>query len=151
MMKGLSLWEPWASFIARGLKRIETRGWRTPYRGDIAIHAAKTTQELYAYRLKLAEAGVIASLDEPDDFPKEDRDWPLGKIVAVATLTDCVPAHTVSAGLSRMERAFGNYEGKRFAWLLADVRPLREPLACVGHQWLFDLDAATEARVRAAA
>jgi activating signal cointegrator 1 len=151
MMKCLSLWNPWALFVARGLKRNETRGWRTPYRGEMAIHAAKTTEEIYSYRLKLAEAGVIASLDDPDDFPKEDADWPLGKIIAVATLKDVVPAHTVRAGLSRMERAFGNYEGKRFAWILADIRALREPVACRGYQWLWDLDAETEARVRAAA
>ena len=137
--------------MARLLKRNETRGWRTPYRGPIAIHAAKTTRELHGYRLKLLEAGVIGSLQDPDDFPKEDRDWPLGKIVAWATLKDCVPTHTLRAGLSRMEAALGNYDDKRFAWLLADIRPLREPVPYVGHQGLRDLDAETEARVRAAA
>jgi len=40
-MKALSLWQPWASAIALGSKRIETRGWATSYRGPLAIHAAK--------------------------------------------------------------------------------------------------------------
>jgi hypothetical protein len=151
MMKCISLWEPWASFIARGLKRIETRGRRTLYRGELAIHAAKTTKELWGYRLKLADAGVIASLDDPDDFPKENRDWPLGRIIAVATLTDCVPTETVRAGLSRMEAALGDYGDKRFAWLLADVRPLRESFVCKGHQWLWVLPPETEGAVLAAA
>jgi activating signal cointegrator 1 len=39
-MKVLSLWQPWASLVAHGLKKIETRGWdATPYRGPLAIHA----------------------------------------------------------------------------------------------------------------
>ena len=40
-MKALSLWQPWASAIALGHKRIEPRHWTTSYRGLIAIHAAK--------------------------------------------------------------------------------------------------------------
>lgn len=40
-MKALSLTQPWASLVAVGAKRIETRSWRTSYRGPLAIHAAK--------------------------------------------------------------------------------------------------------------
>lgn len=29
-MKLLSLWEPWATLMAIGAKRIETRSWQTP-------------------------------------------------------------------------------------------------------------------------
>ncbi|TRU31740.1 MAG: ASCH domain-containing protein [Microcystis aeruginosa Ma_QC_B_20070730_S2] len=40
-MKAISLWQPWASLVANGLKLYETRGWPTKYRGVLAIHAAK--------------------------------------------------------------------------------------------------------------
>lgn len=36
----LSLWQPWATLVALGVKSIETRSWSTKYRGPIAIHAA---------------------------------------------------------------------------------------------------------------
>jgi ASCH domain len=36
-MKALSVREPWASLIASGKKTIETRSWRTNYRGEILI------------------------------------------------------------------------------------------------------------------
>ena len=36
-MKALSLYQPWATAIALGSKRIETRGWPTSYRGPLAI------------------------------------------------------------------------------------------------------------------
>ena len=40
-MKAISLWQPWATAIAVGAKRIETRHWPTKHRGPLMIHAAK--------------------------------------------------------------------------------------------------------------
>src|SRR5574343_1234835 len=40
-MKAITLHQPWATLVAIGAKRIETRSWSTNYRGPIAIHAAK--------------------------------------------------------------------------------------------------------------
>lgn len=40
-MKALSLTEPWATLVVTGEKKIETRSWKTPYRGLLAIQAAK--------------------------------------------------------------------------------------------------------------
>ena len=34
-MKAPSLWQPWASAIAVGAKRVETRSWPTNYRGPL--------------------------------------------------------------------------------------------------------------------
>lgn len=39
-MKAITIWQPWAEFIAAGVKHNETRSWATKYRGPIAIHAA---------------------------------------------------------------------------------------------------------------
>ena len=62
-MKALSLRQPWASLIADGRKTIETRTWRTHYRGPLAIHASARPYE----------------------------DLPTGGIVAVAWLYGCRP------------------------------------------------------------
>lgn len=40
-MKALSLKQPWANMIARGIKTIETRKWATEYRGDLLIVSSK--------------------------------------------------------------------------------------------------------------
>lgn len=40
-MKALSVKQPWASMIVRGEKTIETRTWRTNYRGPLLIVASK--------------------------------------------------------------------------------------------------------------
>ena len=39
-MKVLSLIEPWATLIKEGKKVIETRSWKTSYRGELYIHAS---------------------------------------------------------------------------------------------------------------
>ena len=38
-MKAITIWQPWAELIARGVKLVENRTWRTHYRGPVAIHA----------------------------------------------------------------------------------------------------------------
>ena len=39
-MKVVSIIEPWASLIKEKVKYIETRSWKTNYRGKIYIHAS---------------------------------------------------------------------------------------------------------------
>jgi hypothetical protein len=47
-MKCLVLHQPQAHLVAIGLKPLETRTWRTLYRGPLAIAAGKTWDDEYA-------------------------------------------------------------------------------------------------------
>ncbi len=137
-MKAVTLREPWASLVACGAKRIETRSWPTSYRGPLAIHAAKgaSTQEL-EFALRHAEpfrtALHLGGIELVGDFPR-------GAIVATALLVNCVPIENerIVAGLRLIgaaaphEEAFGDYSAGRYAWLLSDVRPLHEPIPAKG-------------------
>lgn len=65
-MKALSLTQPWASLIAIGAKRVETRSWSTNHRGPVAIHAAKGFPKFARdlvwaepFQGRLREAGII--------------------------------------------------------------------------------------------
>jgi hypothetical protein len=40
-MKSITIIQPWATLIALGEKKYETRGWPTKHRGPLAIHAGK--------------------------------------------------------------------------------------------------------------
>ena len=74
-MKALSIWQPWASLIMSGHKKIETRSWPAPYsiRGQrIAIASTKTIrpdQRQAAaeddFRMHYAGTGLPA-LEAPD-------------------------------------------------------------------------------------
>jgi hypothetical protein len=126
-MKALSLWQPWASAIALGHKRIETRHWSTSYRGLLAIHAAKrwTREE--------REFAAFLPIELPDVLP-------LGAIVATANLVDIRRTEDLLPSISTTEEIFGNYGPGRFGWILEDIRPLREPVPYPGRQGLFEIE-----------
>lgn len=65
-MRAISLWQPWASLVVLGAKKIETRHWSTNYRGPLLIHAAKRTSELY-----LARSRNFAKALEPLSKPRK--------------------------------------------------------------------------------
>ena len=127
-IKALSLWQPWASLVAAGVKRHETRHWATQYRGPIAIAAAKT----------MDLAGAPDQLCEAVAGPYWFRDLPRGFIVAVADLTACDPAERVADHLTQADLAAGNFARGRFAWRLERIRRVREPIPVVGRQGLFN-------------
>jgi len=55
-MKALSVKQPWANLIASGLKTIETRTWKTKYRGDLLIVSSKSPKiEPAGYALAIVE------------------------------------------------------------------------------------------------
>lgn len=125
-MKAISLWQPWATLIARGLKVHETRHWPTAYRGAVAIHAAKTLD--------------LAGAPEPLCRAGLGRLWwaecPSGAVVAVARLSGCELADLTDT--TRADLAAGNFTPGRYAWRLSKIRPLGEPIPLTGRQGLFN-------------
>jgi hypothetical protein len=157
-MKALSLWQPWASAIAAGAKRIETRHWATRYRGPLAIHAAKrkNVAELMHYHACWNWIGAMRPLGWGWGKHNYDIDrLPFGAIVAVCDLVDCRPTdsftqaeldtprrpvHAVTDAWDWTERQMGNFDLGRFGWVLDNVRALPEPIPCKGRQGLFAVD-----------
>lgn len=129
-MRGLSLTQPWATLVATGKKRIETRSWKTNYRGRVAIHAAKgfpkKAQTFASYEYTMGRL--------PGRIPR-------GAIVATARITDCIPIEEAVLDTTALERTYGDYTWGvgRWAWLLADVVALDEPLPHRGSLGLFKL------------
>lgn len=129
-MKILSLWEPWGSFMALGYKKWETRSWWTSYRGPLAIHVAKNTSAIKDETpAELAEE----ILEDTGITIKIPEQWPLGSIVAVVDLYDCVK--TEIAKPEPMEAILGNYMPERFAWQTRNLR-LVKPYPFKGMQGL---------------
>ena len=152
-MPALSLTQPWAILVSCGAKLVETRSWSTRYRGQLAIHAAKGFPA-YA-RLLSMEAHFWLPLTDAGhslvQIHRSDRlihDLPLGAVVAVAQLVDCVSTETLARTLSGRELAFGDYTKGRHAWVLADVVALRLPVQTRGALGLWKLDEDTYAKVR---
>lgn len=141
-MKALTVYEPWASLISLGEKKIETRSWYTKYRGPIAIHAAATRKPEYV-NLAWEEPFFTALASPMEDAPgKVGIRYHLGCILAIANLVNCIPiTPEFCASLSDKERAFGDYTFGRFAWVLEDIRRLAEPITARGRQRIWNWDA----------
>ena len=53
-MKTLSVRQPWANLIVRGIKDIENRSWKTNFRGRILIHAPNKSEPIKNVKGKLS-------------------------------------------------------------------------------------------------
>lgn len=141
-MIALTLWQPWASAIATGYKRFETRTWHTKHRGLLAIHAGRntSTDALDEFR---------ASPWKPEFGAIEN-----GCIVAVAELVACHKIVHEAGGYyihppgdaggkwgvphyGSFERRLGSYRAGRYAWELQHVIALPAPVYCGGRQGLW--------------
>jgi hypothetical protein len=114
-MHALSVMQPWASLIVAGVKRVETRSWRTGFRGRLAVHAS---------------SGLPPGYDdlvgrEPVRSALRLAPWgqPRGVLLGTVELRDCVRVEELD-DLDERERALGDFAPGRWAWLLADPRPL---------------------------
>lgn len=157
-MKALSLWQPWASLLAAGVKRYETRSWSTMHRGILAVHAAKHWN---AEMEELARSSPFSELIYNRlglDYRDFRRLAPFGAVVGVVRLRACVRTDAIDetlsaaglAPLSSRERALGNYAPGRFAWQTDHWRALPEPIPLRGRQGLFDLSPHLADAIRAA-
>lgn len=54
-MKALSLKQPWAELIVSGKKTIETRKWKTSFRGEFFIHSSKNSDLKYCEEMNLKD------------------------------------------------------------------------------------------------
>lgn len=139
-MKALTLIQPWATLVAIGAKKIETRSWKTNYRGPLAIHAAKgfpyfAKQACWAVEFfqPLNNAGFnIFNLDTGA------TDLPLGKVLATCELVDVVQIiQGVKIPLGG-EWHFGDYSVGRYMWFLANVEALPAPISAKGSLGLWE-------------
>src|SRR5689334_2818809 len=142
-MKGISLWQPWATAMAIGSKRNETRSWSTHYRGPLAIHAAKrcVKDELIFHSAHWGWCGALAPIGLTMGGKERLIDLlPFGAIVAVGNLADVKPVgHLMLEEIETMrypegdtdelygwtERSMGDYTLGRFAWIFDWMRPLK--------------------------
>lgn len=132
-MKALSVSQPWATAIASGLKKIETRSWAPAYRGRLVIHAS--ARNTFYFDRQAYE--VIYNLMPSANFEH-------GAIVAVATLFACVRTEEIRDGISERERLLGDYSDGRWAWLLHHVLWV-DPVPCKGKLGLWTLPEDVEA------
>jgi activating signal cointegrator 1 len=127
-MKCLSIHQPWASLIVRGLLGCEMRSWRTAHRGLLAIHASQTLDEAAVRLCRLPELlGLLRSAGYGSVF-----DLPRGRVLGAVELIDCQAVRDQEPG-GVIGRA------GRFSWRLAEPRSLAEPVLVRAKRGIFDI------------
>lgn len=133
VLRGLTLYQPWAYAVATGLKTVENRKWKPsaaflPPQAElwIAIHAGATYD--LAGELFLQKHGV-ALLKEPSRVK--------GAILGIGRLVSCVTQ-------SDHPMFFGPW-----GWNLDQLQALATPICVKGQMSLWELEPAHEAQLRA--
>lgn len=171
-MKAITIWQPWASLIAIGAKKYETRSWKTDYRGPIAIHsAAKDPCKIPILGMEEFEAVAGEALEKAG----YGSTWcllPRGKIIATAELVNCwrIVYHPgtdidvaknihIGAELevpkkhpdyhryivpTEQELLFGDWTPGRYAWELINIKILDKPIPAKGYQRLWNWEVENE-------
>lgn len=126
-MPAISLHQPWGGLIflpGPDRKLHETRHWRYPERlhgQRIAIHAAKRQWRLDDVPLELRR-GAMAGVS-----------FHFGGFLGTVVLDGCFSTNDYGPH-GEVDRLAGNWSPDRFAWRLADIRPLEKPVPALGRQ-----------------
>lgn len=134
LIRALSVWQPWASLIILGKKKIETRSWKTAYRGPLLIHAAKATAAVKALCHQEPYRSMLAEIDS--------ESLPTGCILGQVTLSEIWTTTEAIRALSDRdgrEIQVGDYGPGRFGWVFTNPQPLKTPLPWRGERGLFDI------------
>ncbi len=124
-MKVLSLTEPYATLIKNGKKKVETRSWKTSYRGALYIHASSTK--------------ISRETKQNDELMNlvKNNDMNYGNIICKCNLVDCIKMTKEYVEDMRknhyQEYICGEYSEGRYAWILENIEILDKPISAKGH------------------
>lgn len=135
-MKALTIWQPYASLIGAGIKKMETRSWYTTYRGPILIHSGQRPMRWILKHSAEEALDVAIETFGMDEFMK----LPTGRAICVVDLVACKKmTEEFIAQQDPKEIAVGDWQPGRYAWILKNPRPV-EPVELLGKQGLWNAD-----------
>lgn len=123
-MKVLSLTEPFATLILEEKKCVETRSWKTDYRGELYIQASMTKPS----KQDLNNKELVSLI--------ENKDMNFGNIICKCNLVDCI--YMTKEYVENMKKnnyqeyICGIYKEGRYAWVLENITPLKNPIKAKG-------------------
>lgn len=128
-MKVITIKEPYATLIKNNVKLIETRSWKTSYRGKLYIHASLIKKNKINDEIKMYY---------------NEEDLKMGYIICKCNLVDCIyMSESFINNLKKdnyIEYLCGNYEIGRYAWILKDVKILKYPIKVKGKLGIWNYD-----------
>lgn len=135
-MRALTICQPFAELIVadaktlppgQSPKRVENRNWPTEIRGDFLIHAGKNRKWF-----------------EPQNWRTSEFPVPMGAIVGIATLSDCVEIDSIRLCRGFVVERFPwlpthEHAQGRFCYVLENVRRFVTPIPWSGLLGFFNV------------
>lgn len=143
-MKVISIWQPYASLIVQGIKRVETRRWTPPdslLGQRIGIASTKgwlpgQKDAIQSHDLKWFSQ--LLDLPQPEDLP---RGVLLGTVVL--DYWEEMDGHVIN-NTPEKEKAFGWWVPGSYAWHLRDPIEWENPVPVQGKQGFFNYEGCEE-------
>lgn len=147
-MKAITIKNPWAYLIVRGIKDIENRSWKTNYRGKVLIHVSKSCDKRFFDKTndesyKIICDTVLNSLSKEQYYSQNSC------IIGEVEIVDCVINHpSIWAEKSNTvyqlapEETSEDYPKPIYNWVLANAKMYDDPIFNVkGKQsfWEYEL------------
>ncbi|MBE6160853.1 MAG: ASCH domain-containing protein [Firmicutes bacterium] len=131
-MKVLTIKEPFATLIKNGVKKIETRSWKTKYRGELYIQASIASIDKKIYERKEL-VKLIGNLEMGN-----------GYILCKCNLVDCIEMtedfiNEIKSN-NHQEYICGRYEVGRYAWILDNIEVLDKPIKVKGQLGIWNYE-----------
>lgn len=128
-IQAISLWQPWATLMAIGAKRFETRNWECSANVPLAIHAAKRVEKEFCAR----EAAAL------DELGLSGFDYPTGAVLAVCWFEHCHRTDDATKQERwKNELRWGDFGPGRFAWQTSTMLQFRHPVPARGRQKIWN-------------
>lgn len=125
----LSMHQPWASLLVRGIKTHEGRTWSTNYRGKLWIHAAAHVPT----NVKEVEAHYDQFTSSPPQHPDY---YPTKALIGYVYVVECLDRGAYEAKYEPQQRQ----EESPFSFICEGATALPFPLPMDGNHKLFPLD-----------
>ena len=115
-----------------GTKKIETRSWKTNYRGELYIHSSQ----------KKFGKEILSHIDLINLIKNEEMHY--GNIICKCNLVDCIYMDEEFLNKiknNKQEYICGYYELGRYAWVLEDIQIIK-PIPVKGklNIWNYDIN-----------
>lgn len=123
-LKALTIRQPWADLILRGLKTIEMREWQVRHRGPFLIHTSSTVDW---------KAVQALGYDGVEDLPR-------GRLIGYAEISEVFQFDRES-WLDRLKEHWVVHPlpEQSFGAVLTNVRAFERPVRCRGNRYFFPL------------
>lgn len=130
-MKCITLFQPHATLMVIGEKKIETRPRKWSFVGPVAIHAG-----LNRCWMSLCDKEPFKSALKRHGLKKSDLAF--GAILGQVQKLDCVNTEDIRNKISQKEMTFGNYENGRYAYLTNSPKHYDFYTSIDGHQGIWE-------------